>query len=351
MRRILSVSALVLGVLLIVLAGLAKWVVAPRMTMLPGDTDTLRVYTGTAAVMSNPTALTGTLYGPGLLRDVPVTVRHSDKVLRTDGRTALVLDKRVVSMPGYTVADLAYQFGIDRKTFLPAGDFTGADPARGVIFNFPMGTQQRDYQGWVPDIGRTTTLQYAGQQRVAGVDTYVFKADGPAYDITDPELLKILPPSMSKKDLLQLTPSLGYSKAKLLRLDKKLSALPDPVPMAYTYQGSATIWVAPDSGVIVDMIQHEVRTSEFVDGAKRIPASPVMDMTYRYTPATVAAAAQDAKDAIRGIQLIEVTLPLVLLGGGVVLLVLGWALRPRRRHEPPAGIPEEADLYELVGTH
>jgi hypothetical protein len=351
MRRFFRTGALILGILLIVLAGLTKWVVAPRMTMLPGDTDTSRYYTGTAAVMSNPTSLTGTLFGPGLLRNVPVTVRHTDKVLSTEGRTALVADQRVVSVPGFTAADLNYRFGVDRKTFQPAGDFADLSKSAGITFNFPMGTQRHDYQGWVPDIQRTTTLTYAGQATRDGVDTYVFKADGPAYVITDPELLKILPSEMTKKDLMQLTPSLGFGKNKLLKLNDQLATLPDPVPLEYTYQGTATFWVAPDSGLIVDMVQSEVRSVQFVAGPqKRIPVTPIMDMTYRMTPASIAAAAQDARDAIKGIQLIEVTAPLVLLGGGILLLIVGLAIRPRRRPEPPTAPPVEAEAWELVGT-
>lgn len=349
MRKVIGFATLSLGLVLIVAAALVSWVVAPRMAMLPGDTDTLRVYAGNASIMVNPTSLTGTTFGPGVLRDVPITLRHHTKVVQTDGSKAVVTDQRAVDIPGFTVADFTYRFAVDRKTMGPVSGFSGVPAHQGLTFNWPMGTQRHDYTGWVVDAQKTTRLQYVGEGTRGGVDTYIFKTTVPTTLIRDPQLLSVLPPTMTKAQILQLTPSLQLSEAQLLATSKVLDRLPNPVPMAYTYSLEATYWIAPETGVVVDTIHHEVRTANFVDGTKLIPATPIMDMTYQALPSTLAAAATDARDGANQLHLIRTTVPLAALIVGVVFSLIGTgvlATTRRRPIVPPS--TEDADLYELI---
>lgn len=351
MRKIFGTLALSLGLILVVTAALVSWVVAPRLAMLPDDTDTVRVYAGTASVMVNPTSLTGTTFGPGLLRDVPITLRHHTKVVRTDGAMAVVSDQRAVDIPGFTVADFTYRFAVDRRDMGPVSGFTGVPRHQGLTFNWPMDTQRQDYTGWVVDAQDTTRLQYVGEGTRGGVDTYIFRTTVPATVIRDPQLLGVLPPTMTKAQILQLTPSLQLTEDRLLAMSKVLDRLPDPVPLAYTYSLQATYWIAPDTGVVVDTVHHEVRTANFVDGNELIPAAPIMDMTYQATPSTLSAAATDARDGAALLRLIRTTIPLVALFAGVVLSVIGMGLLATTRRRPvvpPSN--EDADLYELVRT-
>src|ERR1700746_343617 len=106
MRRKFGIVSLIIGILLVGFAPIVRWVIAPNMTVLPGDLNTTRVFSGTAAVLANPTALSGTTVGPAVLRNVPITVTHADKVVKTSGDNALVKDTRIVTMPGFTVANL-----------------------------------------------------------------------------------------------------------------------------------------------------------------------------------------------------------------------------------------------------
>jgi hypothetical protein len=344
MRKRSAVAALTIGLVLIVVSGLVRWVAAPRMAVLPADLQTVRVYTGTAATLVNPTSLMGTTIGPGLLRDVAVTVRHSTKVVQTSGHAALVADERAVSIPGYTVADLNYRFGINRSSFQAAGAFPGAVAHRGLTINWPIGAGRHDYTGWVTDTQSSTRLRYVGEQSRGGIPTYVFRTLVAESPITDPQLLRLLPRSMSKSALMTLTPSLGLSRDALLKMSKVVDRLPDPVPLVYTYQLAATYWVAPASGVVVDTVQHEVRSVSFVDGAATVPVTPVMDMTYHSSAATLAAAVNDAKDNAAAIRLVETTVPVGLLIGGIVLAMAGLALaltkRPRRPSTPVPSVPQ-----------
>src|SRR3954454_9465061 len=104
MRRVFGAVAAVLGVLLVVGAGVNHWAVAPSLAQLPGDTNTIRLYAGQASSLVNPTFATDVPSGPAVLHAVGVAIRHTTSVLDTEGNDALVADRRVVTMPGYLVA-------------------------------------------------------------------------------------------------------------------------------------------------------------------------------------------------------------------------------------------------------
>jgi hypothetical protein len=341
MRKVSGIAALVLGLVLIAASGVVRFSLADKLAVMPGDLETQRIYTGTAAVLVNPSSLTGVTIGPGILRNVPITVRHYTEAIDTKGNAALVHDERIVSAGSWIAADLNYRFGIDRKTFSHAGGFPDLAKSNGLTINWPIGTNKHDYIGWIIDAQRAAPVSFLGTAKRGGIETYVFRAVIPTMRIRDPELLKILPPEMSKKQLLQLTPSLELPLKKLKHMDKVLSRLPDPVPLAYTYSNVSTFWVAPATGVVVDHVQHEIRSVGFLKGNKFIPSNALMDMTYRFTPATVKAAAQDAKDGAAQLKLIRSTAPLVALVAGVVLTLLGLVLLVWRRRRPitPAGPP------------
>lgn len=331
----------VVGIVLVAGAGIVRWAVAPALTVLPGDLNTSRTYTGVATTLANPAWLAGSRTVPALLRNVPVTVVHTDKVLATNGDNALVADRRLLTVPGFTLADLNDRYAVNRTDFGPgsASGFTGVTTQRGLTFNWPIGTNKHNYTGWVSDTRQTATLRYAGETTRGGVDTYVFKADVPPTRIVDPQLTKLLPSSMPKAELMTMVPSLGLSTAQLTDMSKTLASLPDPVPFAYTYQASNTYWVAPRTGVVVDISYHEVRSVAFAVGPLLIPVAPVMDMTYTSTPLTLSAAAQDARDNASSMDMIESTLPLWLLLGGLVLIVAGGTVLATRRRQPPAAPP------------
>lgn len=346
MRRKLAVVVIVLGVVFVAGAGVVRWVVAPRLTQLPSDTNTIRVYDGVAAAMVNPTATMATVIGPGVMRNVPIQVQHTTRVLDTRGQAALVADSRVLTMPGFTIADLRYRYGVDRRTFEPTPGFDGVVPTRGLTFNWPMDTRQHDYTGWVQDTMRTTPLHFVRAVRHGGVATYEFTARSDARPITDPQLLKLLPTTMSKADLLRTTPSLQLPRHRLLALNALMRKVPDPVPLGYTYAFKSEFWVAPASGIVVDMTQHEVRTVDIMDGARAVPVAPIMDMKYSFTPSTVVGATGDARKAASDLHKIRVTLPVLLLVVGAALVCIGGALMIRRRRV--AGPPEDSDDATLA---
>jgi hypothetical protein len=339
MRRISLFVGLFVGILLIAAAPIVRWAVAPAVTVLPANTDTVRVYTGTASTVMNPGLLRGTLFGPALLRDQPVSVVHHVTVLDTKGTSALVRENKKVLLQNDAIADVTHGYAVDRKTLGRGTGYVGVTAQTGLTFNWPIHTQKHGYVGWVSDTQATTPLVYSGEATRGGVKTYVYKAAVPAARITDPAELQGLPASLSKATLASMTPSLGLSIDQLKALSTVLATLPDPVPLGYLFSATSTYWVAPDSGIVVDVASHEVRTAGFVTGGQIVPVGPVLDLTYAAPAGTLTAAASDAKDKASQMQLISTTIPLVaLITGGVLVLVLVGAAfftHRRRRTTPP----------------
>ena len=102
----------------------------------------------------------------------------------------------------------------------------------------------------------------------------------------------------------------------------------------------------PTTGIIVEM----TKVSTISVGMAGLPdvTFPLVESTVGYTPANVANEVQRAQDALDQITLYGTTIPIVLLGLGIVALLVSvpMMLRHRRRaeseaspapaHQPPA---------------
>jgi hypothetical protein len=258
-------------------------------------------------------------------------------VLDTEGDNALVSDARNVKAGGNEVAAVDYRYAVNRTDLGRGSGFDDEVKQTGLTFNWPIRTEKRDYPGWVPDTQSTTQLSYDSTARRGDIDTYVFTTTTKAAPITDPQVLEALPSSLPKPTLASLVGGLGLSAAQLQAFQQLLPTLPDPVPFDYTYQVEATYWIAPDSGIVVDLDQHETRSAVLVAGATTVPITDVMDMTLKSTPDTLAAAADDARDAGRAVSLLYQTLPLAMVVAGGVLILLGIVVLVVGRRGPGAG--------------
>ena len=285
----------------------------PAVTVLPSDTNTLRVYTGAASTVINPSVARGTLFGPAILHDQPVTVQHHVTVKDTSGNNALVAERKTVSIPGTTVADVNHSYAVDRKTMGRGSGFDNVTVQTGQTFNWPIHTAKHNYVGWVGDTQTTTTLRYAGTAKRDGIETYVFTATVPTSRITDPAMLAALPASMPKSLLNSMVPSLGLTMPSC-------SSWRTFCRSCQTRCRSATCSARPaptgsrlTAGIVVDVASHEVRTAAFVVGSQLVPVGPVLDFTYSAPPLTVKAAAADAKSSADKMELVSTTLPLAAL--------------------------------------
>ena len=354
MRKVTSIVALVIGLVLVLSAAGVRWFAAPRLAVLPSNTDTTRAYAGTAATLFNEKALTSTTAGPVLLTGVPISLSHHTKVLATRGSNALVADSGTVSAAGSLVAGYQYDYAVNRTSMARGSGFSGPSlvSQTGVTFNFPIRMAKRDYPGWIPDTQSSVPLTYEGTASHAGLSTYVYRTSSQPTLITDPEVLKALPASLPKAVVTHLAAGLGLPAGQLAGLAGALRALPDPVPFSYTYQLSATYWVEPTTGEIVDLTEHEVRSLALKVGTTLIPITPVLDISYTSTPSGLAAAVHDARRDARMINLVYWTLPVIALAVGLLGLLAGTCGLLLGRRRPRRTTPvEAAPVAEPVREH
>ena len=333
-----SILASVVGIALVVAAVVIRWGVAPAMVKLPGNTDTTRTYSGTAATLLNPTAIATGDATHALAHDVPIVATHHDKVLKSHSGSSLVADTKTLTAAGAQLSSSTYNYAVDRKDMGRGSGFNNVAVQNGITFNFPIHTGKHDYTGWISDTSRTTTLKFSGTATRGGEHVYVFKTTAPAAPITDTQQLSTLPKTLPSAQLPALATANGISPTLLQSATAVLSQLPPNVPLAYTYQLDATYYVAPASGVVVDLVQHDVR-SVGISGVSGLPTFPVADFTFTSTPASLKAAASDARDKGNKISLVESTLPLGLGIPGVIIAIAGIVMLNIRRRPEQMTLP------------
>ena len=335
----LGIGILVLGIVLLV-GGLAiKFVMLPSQAKFPADVDSTRNYEGELAVMMNAAALESGDLANLFLKDIPVTIERSVKTESVGGNDgAIVSDLAVMSSPQGPLATSLSIYAINRTTMDAMADFSGDVrilPREGLVIGWPIGSEGKDYIGWNGDTQQTTVLAYVGEEERGGINTYKFHAAEEPAVIVDPELLSQFPPAFPKETLLQLAPMFGIPDEQLAQLAPALEAMPDPVPLTYTFAYDKTYWVEPTTGVLIDI---DVMESRAV--ALAIPGAPapvalaeVQHLEYVTAAASVQDAVDDANAGISQLNLFGTYLPFALIALGLVGVIGGIYYVTRKPEE------------------
>ncbi len=330
--RATGVIMVAAGVVALVVGLIVLFVVVPARAQFPDDVDRMRFYEGDLALMLDAEALAAMDLANVFMRDVPVTIDRSIETIEVDGGKALVSDESVVNGPNGPILGSADVYAIDRKTMESIDNFTDDDRVidrDGLVVGFPIGTEAKDYTGFNGDTLEPNTISFVGEDEREGLDTYTFTAASGPDVITDPELLALFPSELPKAVIEGLIPALDLPAETAAGLAEVLPALPDPVPLAYTYSYETNYWVEPDSGVLVDYDKLESRSVAVTVGDQTLPVAEVMRLEYDQTAASVADAAEDATDARNDLFWQGTVLPYALLAGGAIVLILGFILLRR----------------------
>lgn len=187
------------------------------------------------------------------------------------------------------------------------GDYA-AEP-RGLTVTFPFGTEKRDYDVFNATTGQTFPARFVGEEELGGLTVYRFEQQ--------------IPETVVRTE----------------RVPGALAGSPDEasVEADFVYANTRTLWVEPDSGVIVTAEEQPDTVVTGPDGARGVTwfAADVAA-----TDETVAAGVERAEDTRSQIMWVQVYGPIALAVLGLVLLIAGavLALRPRRepqhRYEP-----------------
>ena len=343
-RSILGWVLAVLGVILLAGAAVLHWVVVPGQAKLPSDENDTRTYDGTAKVLVVPQALAAGDQARAILTNVPVKATQQVQVLASTSSAAQVSDKRAVSTAtGQGIASTSYTYAVDRKTLEATSDHPSdwnVVAHQGLTVSFPIGAKKQNYTGWVADTQTTTPVTYTKEEQRNGITTYVYTIDVKPTPIKSQQILGALPPSLPTNLLGSLATSLPIPDQLKTALAQALPKLPNPVPLAYTYSSTATYWVEPTSGRVIDVQQEEIRQAGLAN-LTGVPGIPIYDVTTRTTSSSVNDAVNEANHDASKINKYSKTWPLILLIVGGVALIVGIVLlvTGRRRHLPPSGLP------------
>ena len=331
------------GVVLIALALVIRFVVVPIATQLPGSTDLPVTYSGTGTLL-NSAALQSGDTSHVIASNVPITVDRQVKVTNVHGGTAIVADDLTIHAGNETLPS-DHTYALDRTTLEGVAPPEGitVEPSVGALSSaFPIGPAASGvYRFYDSTTRNIVPVGYAGHATREGraVNVYTISSVG---SVKDPGLLKMLPPSLPKKLLASIAALLPASvRAEVT--PATLAALPDPVPLSYTGTTHITAYVDEQTGVPIDEAISEQVVVNVAAGARTLSLIPVLALDFHVTPASMQYLANKASTSGELLTVIEVIVPLVLAVIGIVLIVI--AILRRRRRAP--AVPADA---ETVGT-
>ncbi len=323
-----AVTCGVIGLIFLLFAALLAWWITPSfVAQLPSNYSKTRTYDGTIQKLFNPAAL-------AVRTNLPATLTDQVKVLQTSGSSALVQDIRTVKASGSQVARTDSHYSLDRKTLAATAPHPSSwvvTPAKGLTVSWPLGAKKQTYTGWVPLTNTTTPVRYVGESTQGGITTYEYHATVPPTPIKNPQVLGSLPASLPTSLVPKLiaggviTPSQAASLATVF-------PHATTIPLAYTYQASNTYFVAPATGLVVNVANNETETAAVrLPSGALAPVTPVLSDSYHASPASLSAAVSDANSGGGAITAFGVALPLALLVFGFLLVVAAILLWMRKR--------------------
>jgi hypothetical protein len=323
-----AVTCGAIGLVFLLFAALLAWWITPSfVARLPSSYNKTRTYDGTIHKLFNPAAL-------AIRTNLPATLTDQVKVLQTSGNSALVEDIRTIKASGSQVVRFDSHYSLNRKTLeatAPHPSNWVVTPAKGLTVSWPLGAKKQTYTGWVPLTNTTTPLRYVGEVKQGGITTYEYHASVPPTPIKNPQVLGSLPASLPTSLVPKLiaggviTPGQAASLATVF-------PHATTIPLAYTYQASNTYFVAPATGLVINVSNNETETAAVrLPTGALAPVTPVLSDSYHASPSSLSAAVSDANSGSGAITAFGVALPLALLVIGSLLVLLAILLWMRKR--------------------
>jgi Porin PorA len=349
-----AIASGVIGLILLVAAGLMAWWITPSyIARLPANYNKTRSYTGTIKMVVNPAALSTGNLSAAIRTGLPASLTENVKVLQTSGNTAEVQDTRTISAAGGLLAKIISKYAVNRQTLAATTSHPGdwsVVPARGLTVSWPLGAKKQNYTGWNSITQTTTPLKYVTQTPQGGISTYEYRSTIPPTPIKNPQVLARLPKSLPASLVPHIVAAGIISHSQAASLSRAFPRA-KAIPLGYTYQATDTYFVAPPTGLVVNVSANESEVGAIaLPNGTLVPLIPVLADTYHATPSSLSAAVSDARNGSSTITTWGVTVPIIGAAVGfllVVLAVLLWIFGRTRgrgveattspRHPSPAG--------------
>jgi hypothetical protein len=294
-----------LGAFLVSVALLARFYVLDQVRVIPIDQFAQTVAPGA-----------GTYFDPGTLTekraDLVATRRLRGDVAASNDTTG-VWDVSVVleTSDGTFVRASLDRVAFDRKSAESVhccGEAVDGEAVRheGVTYKFPFNTPKEDVLFWDVNARKAYPARYVSEEKIQGLTTDKFIQQVPVHQLTTQEV----PGSL---------------------VGESAPSVQAPV----IYSNTRTVWVEPETGIIVKGSEQAKTTLQDSAGQDRVT---VLDATLTFDEATQRAQADLAKKSIRKLSAVEWLVPAVGLVLGLAFAAVGWLLvRGRPKPEAPSG--------------
>ena len=177
-------------------------------------------------------------------------------------------------------------------------DYDDDVSVEGLTLTFPFRTEQKDYDVFNSTTRAAFPATFQGVEELEGLEVYRFEMVIPETVIRSTDVPAAL---------------VGSTRSGTVKAD-------------VVYSNERTIWVEPTSGVIVTSEEHPNTVLRGPDGKT---AATILAGTFAGDSDTIAAGVQRAQDIRGQITTVKTVVPLVLLGLGLLLLVIGILLLRR----------------------
>jgi len=320
-----GIIVLVIGIIILIMAPIFKWVIGPSLVKLPDDINNSSVYEGVMTLYVDPTSMT--ILPPDMAVKVPLTITRTDQSQpsKSDGSVAVVKETMKAVGPGGKV-QLSYTkyFAMDRKKSNNVA-YKYADRTRsGYFILLPFNVEKKTYMMWDDDTGKAGPAKFVKVQKMDGdkyknVDVYVFEAEG-----SD---------AMLKPPLPNLPKEITGAEAKKLLGDPNLNLNDDQkYPITYVKSTKATIVADQRTGTIVDLPAYE--ESYYVDAsALGMGKMKIADLKYHQTRANVRSVIDNAAKYYGLLDIAEKWVPLAVLIVGILVILIGILLMVRTKQQ------------------
>lgn len=318
MRRLFPPVMVGLGVFLLIGAALIKFYAYPQLAVAPKDQDSITNLTAQDAVVfsTDPAVLAE------LEMDLEVTNTTRGDIEATDeapdGTLVWADTQTVKNTEGDTLSQSISLAAHDAHTGEAVdccGSFVQEDAEvgpvevvrEGQVYKFPFGTEKKTYQWWDDTIMGTVAAEFSKETDLDGLKVYEFVADIPQTVVGTREV----PASVVGE--------VGT----------------DPVEADVAYANRRTLWVEPNTGVIIDRREEQNSTLQ-IDGEDRVTTTRA---DLEYTDEQVAANIDEYESKAGLLGLVNGLIPLLGLILGL-LLIVGGVLLGRSQPKDSASAPQ-----------
>ncbi len=313
---------MIIGLVVLIMAPVFKWAIAPALVKLPDNIDTTSRYDGTLTLHVDPDSLTMLSEESAAVVPLAITRRDMSQPAKSTGSVALIKETTSARGPeGKEFINSTHYFALDRKTSENVAGHGSDTDRTGWYPLLPIGAEKITYQLWDQDTGRTGPAHFVKTVKLDGfkfhdVECYMYKAEGSPEPTVEPPLG--LPGKISGAQIKAVAGGIpGFDPAGIAGLDDATT-----YPITYLKQTTAEIIGEPRTGSIVSVpSNHE---AYFIDAsAMGLPNIKLADVRYTQNPENVAQVIDDSAKNWALLDLAQLWVPLILLIAGAVIAAIG----------------------------